>query len=122
MKKRKWASPRPWFVAMSVILFMAIVILSIFRSQTAQLEQILKGIDRDIDRYQAEEIKLAQTYSNLTSVTAIYRYCKETRGMDKPKQVEKVRITPPHVAAAPALEPQKAGRPSIFSLFGFVLN
>ncbi|MDR2180936.1 MAG: hypothetical protein LBP21_11570 [Synergistaceae bacterium] len=104
------------------VLFTVLVILGFFRFQASRLEQHLSNLDKDIERYSAEEVELKQVFSGLASPIKIYGYCKDMLGMDKVKHVEMVRIPAAHVAVVPAPEPQKKWRSNVFSLLGFTVN
>jgi hypothetical protein len=86
------------------------------------LEQFLHNVDKDIERYSAEEIGLKQKFSILASPRTIYDDCKKRLGMDQVKHVDIIQVPDVHVVAVPSPELQKRWRSNVFSLFGFTVN
>ena len=120
-RDKRGYSSLPLFL-MGAMLFTSLIVLGIFRFQASQLEYDLGQINKSIERYASEELKLRQDYSALASPIKIYRECKDLLGMDKPKMVEAIRVDAPRVAEIPKPQSQKELRSSVLSFFGFLVN
>lgn len=107
---------------MVAMFFAVIIVLGLFRFQVSRLEYLLNSINKNIERYSAEEVELRQVFSGLSSPIKIYSYCKDVLGMDKVKNVEMVRVDATYTASVPAPGTQKGWRSSLFSFFGFGMN
>ncbi len=116
--KRALSKP---ILMLAMFAFAALAGLGFIRFSASHLDHRLRGIDRSIAEYTAEEAKLGRVLSNLQSPIKIYSYCKDRLGMQSARQ-EAVRL--PRLAAAKASdsEPQKGWRASMYSFFGFTVN
>jgi len=124
MENKRLALCKSFFMSTGVVSLVAFsLILIFFRIHSLSLERELSSIDRHIERHLTIESELKQTVDKMTSFVEIYRYCRETLGMENVKHVERIQVFSSRVAtSAPSLELQKGWRSSVFSFLGFSVN
>ncbi|GHV45806.1 hypothetical protein FACS1894204_05960 [Synergistales bacterium] len=120
MEKKKRTLAKP-VLLICLMMLTTFVLLGFLRFQIFQMETVLSGINRGIERYSADEIELRQNVSGLMSLPSIYNYCKEKLGMASTQTVEKIRVQGSYALNVPS-EPEKGWRSKILSMLGFSLR